>query len=65
MNKLTREEVKQRMIELMTPIDKQILMCDNREELLMMACVMLQRTREIFDQELSVEGLKRMFEELV
>ena len=59
------DAVSKRMNELAAPIERQILMCDNREELLMMACVMLQRTREIFDQELSVEGRKRMFEEYV
>jgi hypothetical protein len=31
----------------------------------MMACVMLQRTKEIFDQELSVEGRKKMFKDFV
>jgi hypothetical protein len=40
-------------------------MCDSREELLMMACVMLQRTREIFDQELGIPGRKEMFKEYV
>ena len=59
------DAVSKRMNELASPIERQILMCDNREELLMMACVMLQRTREIFDQELTVKGRKRMFEELV
>ena len=49
------DEVAKRMAELAAPIERQILMCDNREELLMMACVMLQRTREIFDQELTVD----------
>ena len=58
-------EVAKRMSELAEPIETQILMCDTREELLMMACVMLQRTREIFDQELTVEGRKKMFKELV
>ena len=59
------DAVSKRMNELASPIERQILMCDNREDLLMMACVMLQRTREIFDQELTVEGRKRMFEDLV
>ena len=58
-------EIAKRMAELAAPIERQILMCANREELLMMACVMLQRTREIFDQELTVDGRKRMFEKLV
>ena len=60
-----RDEVALRMGELAAPIERQILMCDNREELLMMACVMLQRTKEIFDQELTVDGRKRMFKDLV
>jgi hypothetical protein len=53
------------MSELAEPIEKQIMMCDSREEILMMACVMLQRTKEIFDQELSVEGRKKMFKDFV
>ena len=60
-----RDEVSDRMGELAEPIEKQIMMCDSREELLMMACVMLQRTKEIFDRELTVEGRKRMFKDFV
>ena len=60
-----RDEVSNRMGELAEPIEKQIMMCDSREELLMMAGVMLQRTKEIFDQELTVEGRKRMFKDFV
>lgn len=59
------DEISKRMDELARPIERQILMCDSREELLMMACVMMQRTKEIFDQELTEEGRKRMFKELV
>ena len=54
-----------RMAELAAPIERQILMCDSREELLMMACVMLQRTKEILDQELTIEGRKKMFKDFV
>ena len=64
MNKLTREEVKQRMMELMEPIDKQILMCDNEQDILMMACVMLQRSREIYTSILGENGARLMFEDL-
>jgi len=64
MKKLTREEVKQRMMELMEPIDKQILMCDNEQDLLMMACVMMQRTQEIYVTILGVNGARLMFEDL-
>ena len=59
------DKIQNRMSELVKPIEQQILMCDSREEILMMACVMLQRTKEIFDQELSVEGRKSMFKDFV
>jgi hypothetical protein len=64
MKKLSREEVKQRMQELMDPIDKQILMCDNETDMLMMACVMLQRTQEIYTSILGENGARLMFEDL-
>ena len=50
-----------RMDELMRPVDQQIMMCDNREEVLMLACAMMQRIREIFDTQIGVEGRKVMF----
>jgi hypothetical protein len=53
------------MLELMKPIEQQILMCDNREDLLMMACAMLQHVKTIFDLELGEEGRKQMFEDMV
>jgi hypothetical protein len=55
----------QRMSELMEPINQQIMMCDDRHDMLMIACAMLQRTREIFDAELGEQGRKLMFQELV
>jgi hypothetical protein len=57
--------VENRMAELMGPIDHQLLMCDDREDLLMLACAMLQRVREVFDQELGEEGRKKMFQDYV
>ena len=53
------------MNELMAPVERQIMMCDSREELLMMACAMLQRTTEIFENELGVDGRKQMYKDLV
>ena len=55
--------VEQRMSELMAPVDQQLMMCDNQEELLMMACAMLQRSSDIFDQVIGPDGRKRMFKE--
>jgi hypothetical protein len=58
-------DVQKRMAELMEPIDRQIMMCDDAHDLLMMACAMLQRTRELFDQTLGEDGRKQMFKELI
>ena len=60
-----RDAVRQRMSELMEPIDRQIMMSDNREELLMLACAMMQRTTEIFEAELGVNGRKQMYKDMV
>ena len=57
--------VEQRMAELMAPVEQQILMCDDEQDLLMMACAMMQRTREIFDQCIGEQGRKQMFKELI
>jgi len=58
-------DIQVRMAELMQPIDQQIMMCDDREDVLMLACAMLQRVREIFDSQLSVEGRKKMFKDMI
>ena len=58
-------DIQNRMAELMQPIDQQIMMCDDRDDVLMLACAMLQRVREIFDSQLSVEGRKKMFRNMV
>ena len=50
------EQERRRMAELMLPIDKQLLMCDNEDDMLMLACAMLQRTGEIFDKVLGDKG---------
>jgi hypothetical protein len=54
-------DVKKRMTELMAPVDQQIMMCDDREDLLMMACAMLQRVDEIFTKELGERGREQIF----
>ena len=59
---MSKNEVAQRMSELIAPVEQQIMMCDSREELLMMACAMMQRTHEIFLNELGEEGSKLMYE---
>ena len=62
---IDRNAVRTRMDELMEPIDRQIMMSDSREELLMIACAMMQRTTEIFEAELGVNGRKQMYKDYV
>ena len=45
---MDRSEMQTRMAELMLPIEKQILMCDDRQYLPMMVCAMLQHVTTIF-----------------
>ena len=62
---IDRDATKKRMSELMEPVEQQILMCDDRQDLLMMACAMMQRTHEIFLNELGEEGAKLMYKDYV
>ena len=57
---MDKNKVTERMAELMRPVDQQIMMCDNQEDLLMMACAMLQRVNEILDSSIGAEGRKRI-----
>jgi hypothetical protein len=54
----------ERMSELMKPIEQQILMCDTREDLVMLACAMMITIKDIFDLEIGEEKRKEMFKEL-
>jgi hypothetical protein len=54
-----------RMEELMVLVDKSLLLTDNDNERLMLACAMMQRTNEIFEEILGTEGRKSMYKELV
>lgn len=61
---MNKDDIIQRMTEMMMPIDKAIMLSDNREDRLMLACAMMQRVREIFDFELGETGRKQMFKDL-
>lgn len=62
---MNKPDVKNRMSELMVLIDKSIELTDDRNEMLMLACAMLQRTNEIFEATLGEEGRKQMFKDYV
>ena len=55
--------VQDRMRELCKPIEQQILMCDSREDVLMMACAMLQHVKTMMDSQIGIEGRKQILEE--
>ena len=55
------DPLEKRMETLMTVIDTAIQNTSTIEDQLMLACAMMQRTREIFDEVLGVEGRKQMF----
>ena len=55
--------VQERMRELCKPIEQQIMMCDSREDILMMACAMLQHVKTMMDTQIGVEGRKQILEE--
>ena len=61
---MNNDKIKVRMSELVRPIDEAILMCDDREEVLMLAAVMMNRLKDIFDAQLGVQGRKQMFKDL-
>jgi len=58
-------DIQKRMLELMEPIDRQIMMCDDRQDLLMLACAMMTTVKDIFDQELGEDARKTMFRDFV
>ena len=59
--KQPQESVREKMQELMEPIDQQIMMTDDRNELLMIACAMLHRSKEIFYNELGRRATEEIF----
>lgn len=54
-----------RMRELMVLIDKSLLLTDDDNERLMLACAMMQRTNEIFEGILGEEGSKLMYKDYI
>ena len=55
--------IEQRMAEMMKPIDQSIQLTDDENDMLMLACAMLQRVTEIFDKTLGEEGRRQMFKD--
>lgn len=59
------DQIKQRMAELMQPINQQIMMCDDRNDQLMMASAMLVAAKDLFDLHIGEEGRRTMFRDML
>jgi hypothetical protein len=60
---MTNNEKMERRIErLMLPIETQIMMCDDQNDLLLLAVGMLRKTILIFDNQYNSEGRKAVIE---
>jgi hypothetical protein len=53
------------MEELMKPIDRQIMMCDNVQDILMLASNMLVTAKSIYVQNLGGAGAKELLQRMV
>ena len=56
--------IMKRMAELIRPIDEAVMMCDSREEILMMASLMQIRLKDIYDAQIGEAGRKKLFRDL-
>ena len=54
-----------RMQELMAPIDRQIMMCDNVDDVLMLASNMLVTAKLIYTQNLGGAATKQLLQQMV
>mgnify|MGYP003346548295 CR=1 FL=1 len=64
MNEDEAKQVSKRMQELMEPVDIQIMTCETNHDLIMLACAMMQRSREILDSQIGEEGRKTIFNDV-
>ena len=60
---MNKEQALNRMTELMKPLTQQILMCDNNNDMLMLASCFLVVTKDILDKQIGDRGRKLMFRE--
>ena len=61
---MTDKSTADRMSELMEPINRQIMMCDDRHDQLMLACAMLSAVKDLFDLHIGEDGRKKMFKDM-
>lgn len=59
------KERMERMKELMKPIDRQIMMCDDRQDLLALASIMAVTAKNIYVQQIGKEGATEVLLKLI
>ena len=62
---LDKKAALNRMNELMEPIDRQIMMCDNVQDVLMLASNMMVTAKEIYLQNLGGAGTRELLQKMV
>jgi hypothetical protein len=60
-----KEEVIKRMKELFEPIDRQIMMTDSKDDVLMLASIMMSTARGMYESILGVEKTKILLKGMV
>jgi len=58
-----KDNISDRMIELMEPIDRQIMMCDNPNDLLALASIMLTTSMRMYSAVIGAESMKTLVKE--
>ena len=62
MKTMNNEQMERRIERLMLPIETQIMMCDDQNDLLLLAVGMLRKTILIFENQYQREGRKAVIE---
>jgi hypothetical protein len=65
MDKKTQEKLHRRMTILIKPIDQQIMMTDDINELLLLATAMMQRVVVIYDNQYGREGRNALLKDIM
>jgi len=58
---MNNEQLTAKMLMLAAPIDEAIMLCDDRNEILMLASMMQVKLKDIYDAQLGIEGRREMF----
>lgn len=62
MTTMTNEQMEKRINRLMLPVETQIMMCDDQNDLLLLAVGMLRKTILILDNQYQSEARKALIE---